>query len=324
MKIAFLHGENQFTRQMLSAVQAALPSHHLSSWIKGTPPPSPDIELLISLSPVTKEIISENPQLNFIQTASTGYETVDIDAATQAGIWVSFAPSDVTGNATSVAEFAILLILGASRHLSDFIQPPRNPQAKPSLLHPALHGKHVCIIGLGAIGDQIVDRLRPFGVTITATDEHPDKAPQGVEAFPPDQLKTAIADADYVVLCVRASKETEGLIDASVLAAMKHGAILINIARGTLIDEAALAASLSSGQISAVGLDVLQQEPPDPRNPLLAFSQALVTPHIAGFTDIMLQGTVDYIAKVVEQVSSGKKPDSVLNNPQTPRLPLTS
>ncbi len=322
MKIAFLHQENQFTHELFNQLKSKLARHELLSWSSNQSAPATDIELLIALGHVGREQLSSLDRLAFIQTASTGYESVDIDAASDLGIWVSYAPSDVTGNATSVAEFAVLLLLAASRRLGAFLQSEKDPSIDPPLIHPALSGKTVCIVGLGDIGDRIVERLRPFEMRIVATDQHPANAPEGVTAYPAEQLKAAVADADYVVICVRASKENENLIDASVLAAMKRGAILVNIARGLLIDETALLASVKTRQISAAGLDVIRDEPLKPSNPLLGFPEILVTPHIAGFTDIMLHGTAEYISQVVEEVAGGKKPKSVLNSPGKPRRDL--
>jgi phosphoglycerate dehydrogenase-like enzyme len=278
--------------------------------------------VLLSIGEVRREQLAGQPKLAFIQTASAGYESVDIDAATELGIWVSYAPSDVTGNATSVAEFALLLLLGASRHLGEAVESLRNDAVKLPRLNLALKGKTVCIVGLGSIGRQLVDRLRPFGVRIIATDEHPELAPGDITAFPANQLETAVANADYVVVCVRASRENENLINGSMLRAMKHGAILVNIARGMLIDETALFAAVKDGQISAAGLDVLRKEPPDPKNPLMELSQILITPHIAGFTDLTLSGTVNYIVQVIEDFAAGKKPKSILNAPEKPRRAL--
>ena len=324
MKLAFLHPENQFTTALFRDLEKRLAGHELLSWSAGESAPAKDIEGLIALGKVGPDQIAGLDQLAFIQTASTGYESVDIEAATKAGIWVSFAPSDVTGNAASVAEFAVLLLLAASRRLGAFLKAETDPSLHPPLILPALLGKTICIVGLGDVGEELVSRLRPFGMKITATDEHPERAPIGVTAYKPEQLATILGDADYVVICVRASKENENLIDASMLQAMKRGAILVNIARGTLIDEAALRTSVESGQIAAAGLDVVRNEPLVSENPLLAFPQLVVTPHIAGFTDVMLEGTAAYIAKIVAEVSSGKKPNSVLNAPNQPRLPFSS
>jgi phosphoglycerate dehydrogenase-like enzyme len=322
MKIGFLHHENAFSVELLRKLRTALAQHEMVEWIAGRDAPTLDFEVLLAMADVGRELLINQPKLALIQTASDGYEAVDIDAASELDIWVSYAPADLTGNATSVAEFAILLLLGAARHLGEALTSLRGESIKPPTLNLALSGKTVCVVGLGSIGLCLVERLRPFGVKMVATDERPKNAPPDVTAYPADQLEVAVAHADFVVICVRASKENEDLINAAILRAMKRGAILINIARGMLIDEAALVAAVTDGQISAAGLDVLKTEPPNPKDPLLHLSQILVTPHIAGFTDLMLIGTADYIRLVIETFAAGKKPKSLLNSLKTPRRAL--
>jgi phosphoglycerate dehydrogenase-like enzyme len=319
MKIAFLHGESAFTVELLRRLRTSLAQHEVIEWIGGRHAPALDLEVLLALGDVGRELLIHQPELALIQTVSDGYEAVDIDSASELGIWVSDAPAELTGNATSVAEFAVLLLLGAARHLGEALISLRGDPFKPPMLNLALNGKTVCIVGLGSIGRQIVDRLRPFGVKMVAADEHPENAPHDVTAYPADQLNIAVAHADFVVICVRASKENENLINTSIIRAMKRGAILVNIARGMLIDENALVTAVKEGQISAAGLDVLAIEPPDPNNPLLQFPQVVVTPHIAGFTDLMLSGTANFINLVVEEFAAGKKPKSILNSPGNPR-----
>ena len=200
MKVAFLYsGANQFNSLLLRELKQTLRAHEVLSWIAGEEAPSRDLDVLITNSSVGREQIASQSKLALIQTASTGYETVDIDAATEMGVWVSYAPSNSTGNATSVAEFAILLLLGASRHLGQVIESVHGGPTYPPQIHPALNGKTVCIVGLGSIGRQIVDRLRPFGVLMVATDEHPENSPVDVTAIPADKLELAVAVADYVV-----------------------------------------------------------------------------------------------------------------------------
>jgi phosphoglycerate dehydrogenase-like enzyme len=322
MKIAFLHTPNFFTSELLKRFRTALAHHEVVEWIGGKDTPALDFDVLLAMGYVGRELLQGQPKLRFIQTASDGYEEVDIEAASELGIWVSYAPADLTGNATSVAEFAVLLLLAAVRHLGEALATLQGGPVKPPKLNLSLSGKTVCIVGLGTIGQQLVDRLRPFGVKMVATDEHPENAPADVTAYPADQLNTAVTDADFVVICVRASKENENLINAAQLAAMKRGAILVNIARGMLIDETALVDAVTHGQISAAGLDVLKNEPPDRRDPLLQLPQVLVTPHIAGLTDLMLTGTANYISQVIEEFATGKKPKSILNFPEKPRCIL--
>ena len=319
MKIAFLHTQNFFTSELLQEFRTTLAHHEVVEWVGGKDAPAFDFDVLLAMGNVDRELLLDQPKLALIQTASDGYEEVDIDAASELGIWVSYAPADLTGNATSVAEFAILLLLGAARHLGEALRSIQGSPGRPPTLSLSLSGKTVCVVGLGTIGQQLVDRLRPFGVKMVATDECPENAPADVTAYPADQLNTAVAHADFVVICVRASKENENLINAVQLAAMKRGAILVNIARGMLIDEAALVDAVTHGQISAAGLDVLKNEPPDYKNPLLQLPQVLVTPHIAGLTDLMLAGTANYICQVIEELAAGKKPKSILNAPASPR-----
>jgi phosphoglycerate dehydrogenase-like enzyme len=319
MKIAFLHTENFFTSQLLQNLRTKLADHEVVEWTGGKEAPAFDLDVLLAMGNVGRELLLDQTKLKLIQTASDGYEEVDIDAASELGIWVSYAPADLTGNATSVAEFAVLLLLGAARHLGEALRSLHGSPLRPPTPSLSLSGKTVCIVGLGTIGQQLVERLRPFGVKIVATDEHPENAPADVSAYPADQLKTAVAHADFVVICVRASKENENLINAAQLAAMKRGAILVNIARGMLIDEEALVDAVTNGQILAAGLDVLKNEPPDHKDPLLQLPQVLITPHIAGLTDLMLDGTANYICHVIGEFAAGKKPKSILNSPAKPR-----
>ena len=224
----------------------------------------------------------------------------------------------MTGNADSVAEFAVLLMLGASRHLQQVVR-LREDSAGSLGIPPALSGKTVCIVGLGNIGRLLVDRLRPFGMRILATDHHPDRAPADVKVFSAEQLDTAVEEADYVVVCARASKENENLIDRPVMEAMKRGAVLVNIARGSLVDEDVLYDLVKSGHIAAAGLDVLKSRPDGANSPLVDLPQILITPHIAGATDLTFRGTLNYIKQVIEAFAAGERPESILNAPAKPR-----
>jgi phosphoglycerate dehydrogenase-like enzyme len=319
MKVAFLHTKNEFTNRMFAQLRDTLPAHELLSWETGSNAPATDIEVLLASGSVGQAQLSNQSKMLLVQTTSTGYETIDIEAASHLGIWVSYAPSELTGNATSVAEFAVLLLLGASRDIQQTLRSLHEPNLPAPRVHQSLNGKTICIVGLGSIGMQLVDRLRPFGVLLIATDEHPENAPQSVVAFRPDQLLLAVADADYVVVCARASKENDNLIDGRIIRGMKPGSILVNIARGTLIDEHELLLALQSGHISAIGCDVVREEPVSPANALLRLPQALITPHIAAFTDLMLEGTVSFVAKVIQDLAAGKLPQSLLNHPGQPR-----
>jgi phosphoglycerate dehydrogenase-like enzyme len=125
-----------------------------------------------------------------------------------------------------------------------------------------------------------------------------------------------------LILAIPGTKDNENMIDATVLAAMKQNAVLVNVGRGTLIDEAALLAAVKSGHLYGAGLDVVKDEPVSKGNPLLTEPRIFVTPHIAGSTDLMLDGTVSYLGEVLEGFRQGIRFKGIVNEPQNPRVPL--
>ncbi len=324
MKIAFDAPRNEFADALLKTLQRDLPGDEIVPWPPKTDAPAKDFEVVIALGPVTRQDMEAQPGLGLVQTASDGYETVDIEAATEMGIWVSYAPGDASGNADSVAEYAVMLLIAACRRLGEALAYIGDHGKTRPLLNKTLTGKTVLIVGYGDIGGKIADRLRPFGVKLAAVNRRLDSLPQHVKGYTADQLKQAVGEADAIVLAVRASKETEGMISADVLQAAKKGAVLVNIARGSLVDEEALAEAVAEGRLWAAGLDVVQAEPIGPDNPLLKSPQIFVTPHIAGFTDHSLEGTSVYLIEALNKYRSGKRVDSLLNEPRNPRRALHS
>ena len=322
MNIAFRYVESVLSAEMFLRLQSRLSDHKLTFWTAGEAAPSHDFDAILGAGKIGREQMANQPKLALVQTVSAGYEGIDIAAASELGIWVSFAPSGPTDNAVSVAEFAVFLMIGASRNLNTALASVGDDSMKPSRVSLALTGKTVCIVGLGTIGHLLADRLRAFGMHLLATDDHPGNAPSDINMYPHEKLLEAVAGADYVVLCAPATPQNDNLIDESVLGAMKRGAVLVNIARGMLVDEAALAAAVKTGHLYAAGLDVLRIEPAAPGNPLLELPEILVTPHIAGSTDAMLEGTVQYVGEVIDGFAAGQKPRSLLNDPPQPRRAL--
>jgi D-3-phosphoglycerate dehydrogenase len=322
MKIAVLHDESAYAASEFEHLTARLSDHQLVTWHPGKPPPASDFQILLSAGEVDRRLLESQPQLELVQTTSAGYEGVDVEAASTLGIWVSFAPSGETGNAISVAEWAVLLLMASSRDLGLALQSESDPSVKLERPAQALFGKDVCIVGFGGIGRELVARLRPFGVHFTIVDDHPEHAPNDAAAYAAADLKLAMAGADCVVLCIPATPANENLIDATTLASMKRGAIFVNVARGTLVDEPALNAALESGRIRAVGLDVLRNEPASISDPLVDAPHGFVTPHMAGATDVSIEGTVRYVGSVIDAFANGWRWHSLLNDPPKPRRPL--
>jgi phosphoglycerate dehydrogenase-like enzyme len=325
VKIGYLGKQDSFAVEMLKQMKAGNSQDEFLTWLPGEKAPAMDLEVLLAIGKVGAEELEGQTKLGLLQTASAGYDGVDVEAATKAGIWVASAPTTKTGNGESVAEFAVLLMLAASRRLNEELAFTRDgEQVRPEKpeVNMALHGKTVCIVGLGGIGDLLVERLRGFGMVLTGVDKHPEHAPAGVKGYGSDQLKFALAIADYVVLAIPGTKENENMIDAEVLAAMKKGAVLLNVSRGTLVDEPALLVAVTSGHLYGAGLDVVKNEPVKPDNPLLSEPRIFVTPHIAGSTDVTLEGTVKYLREVLAGYIKGVRPEGAVNEPKEPRVPL--
>ena len=312
MKIGLFSAKDEFSGRLYQALEEQVQGEFVR-WTHGEAAPVNDLEAVVVMGALTAEEMQSQPKLRFVQTASAGYDGIDVEAATEAGIWVSYAPSEATGNAASVAEFVVLLLLGASRRLRMALE-----------LNVALMGKTVCIVGRGGIGNVVADRLRPFGMILTAVDREPENAAGDIRAYPLEKLKEALGKADHVVICIRASEENENLFNAETLGAMKKGSVLVNIARGTLVDEDALRAAVKSGHLFAAGLDVQKNEPVKPDDPLLGVPEILVTPHIAWSTEMMLEGTTEYLVKVLREYGDGRLPESLANAPKTPRDGLTA
>jgi phosphoglycerate dehydrogenase-like enzyme len=135
-------------------------------------------------------------------------------------------------------------------------------------------------------------------------------------------LKIAAADADYLILAIPGTKENENTIDGTVLAAMKKNAVLVNVARGILVDELALLAAVKSGHLFGAGLDVVKDDPLSEESPLLMEPRIFITPHIAGSTDLMLDGTVKYLGEVLVRYRDGLRSEGIVNEPLNPRVPL--
>lgn len=314
MKVLVCHRDHG-SRKLVERLAPLVPAITLLDSPPGEPVgPLEGVDALLAIGRVDRAAM-EAGRFAFIQTVGTGYEHIDLAAATDLGIQVAYIPSAVTGNAESVAEHAVLLMLALSRQLPAALQGLRERRwAQP--VGRALLGKTACVVGLGSVGLALADRLRGFGMKVTATRRNLENgAPEYVHLYPESQLRVALGDADYVILCLRASSENIHLLDAAMLGAIKQGAILINIARGSLVDENALMASIQSGHLRGAGLDVFWGEPVDPGHPLFQLPQVIATPHIAGVTDVNMARTFQVVAENLERYRKGETPLFPVNRP---------
>jgi phosphoglycerate dehydrogenase-like enzyme len=249
-------------------------------------------------------------RFRLIQQWGAGLEGVDLAAARARGIWVANVPSGATGNATAVAELALLLILALLRRLPE-AQAGVRAGVLGAPLGRSLAGSTVCLVGVGGVGSALARRLQPFGVDVVGVGRRPagaHLAELGLSRYYRlGELPEALALADVVVLCVPVAPETRGLIDAAALACLKPSAYLVNVARGPLIDYQALRDALAERRLAGVALDVFWEEPIPPDDPLLAYN-VIATPHIGGVTDHAYAGIADAVAANVERLRRGEPP----------------
>jgi phosphoglycerate dehydrogenase-like enzyme len=254
------------------------------------------------LKPVTAEVIARAPALRLIQKIGTGVNTIDLDAAKARGIAVCNLPG---ANSRAVAEMALLLMLACLRRLRDLdarVRAAGGWSGAWSLQDRfgELGGRTVGLVGFGAVPQQLAPWLAAMGATVVYASRVARDAPYQKLAI--EQL---LAVADVVSLHLPLADDTRRMIDAAAIARMKPGAILINTARGALVDEAALAAALSSGRLGAAGLDVFADEPPLPENPLLALPNVVASPHLAWLTQETLARCLVLAAENCRRLQDG-------------------
>src|SRR5579872_130876 len=277
------------------------------------------VDVVVPYGATIDENIIRAGSFGLVQQFGVGLETIDIPAATAAGVWVANVPSAGSGNAESVAEHAMFLMLALSRRWSEtqrafFAGMVGEP---PGI---ALRRKTACIVGLGHVGTALAKRLRAFEMEIIGvhTQAPESVALEGVRVYPADQLFAALGQADYVIACVRLTAATRGLFGERAFAAMKHGAFFVNIARGGLVDAPALQAALESGRLGGAGLDVFWEEPANPRHPVFQYN-VVVTPHVAGVTDDSYNGIAHVVAQNLYRFAKGEPPHHAANAPVVSR-----
>ena len=268
-----------------------------------------DALLVRSATTVDAEVIAAAPKLKIIARAGVGLDNVDVDAATAAGVLVVNAP---TSNIHSAAEHAIALMLSAARQIPAADASLREHAWKRSAFNGTeIYGKTVGVVGLGRIGQLVAARLAAFGTHVIAYDPYvpPARAAQlGIELLPLDDV---LARADFISVHLPKTKETAGLLGAEALAKTKPGVIIVNAARGGLIDEQALAEAITRGHVRGAGLDVFATEPCTD-SPLFDLPQAVVTPHLGASTsEAQDRAGTDVAASVRLALAGEFVPDAV-------------
>ncbi len=268
--------------------------------------------LVLRTQPLTAAAIATAPRLRIVSRHGVGFDAVDVQALTARAIPLAIV-GDV--NSVSVAEHAMMLLLAAAKRLRIGDLASRDPARwgwRNSLEARELRGKRLLILGFGRIGRHLAVMARAFGMEVRAVDpwlagrDWPD-----AEA-PPVTLGEGLAWADAV--SVHVPKGDGPLLGAGELAALRPGAILVNTARGGVVDEAALAEALASGRIGAAGIDVFDAEPPGPDHPLARFDQVILSPHIAGMTlEAAERMAVTAVRNALDHLAGRVDPSMIIN-----------
>ncbi len=256
-----------------------------------------------SLKPVTAQVIARAPALRLVQKIGTGVNTIDLEAAKARRIAVCNLPG---ANGPAVAEMALLLMLACLRRLRDLDSAVRTPGGWHAVAgmqdsFGEIGGRTVGLVGFGAVPQVLAGWLATMGAKVVYCARTAREC--AYERLP---LPDLLARSDIVSLHVPLNELTQAMMSAASFAQMKPGAILVNTARGGLVDEAALVAALVSGKLGAAGLDVFAEEPPSPSNPLLRLPNVVASPHLAWLTQETLERCLTLAVENVRRLSAGE------------------
>ena len=266
-----------------------------------------DAVLVVASDRVDPDFLAAAPRLKMVSTGSVGLNHIDLDACAARGIVVTHTPEVLT---EATADMAWALLMATARRVTEAEQWLRAGHwqrwAWDQFLGADVHGSTLGIVGMGRIGCAIARRARGFGMSLLYHNRRPSAEADALQARW-CTLPALLAVSDHVVLVVPYSAQTHHLIDADALAQMKPGATLVNIARGGIVDDAALAEALQAGRLGGAGLDVFENEPAV-HPALLACRNVVLTPHIGSGTHSARLAMAMLAARNLSEVFSGREP----------------
>jgi phosphoglycerate dehydrogenase-like enzyme len=266
------------------------------------------VEFLLAMNPPRGEW-ARAPRLRLVQVLGAGVDGVlpapdlpaSVTLANQRGM-----------SAEPMAEFGLALVLALLKQLPHFVAAQRERAWRRALPQRA-SGRTLAILGLGAIGEALAERAAALGMRVVATQRTPKRHPAVARIEPPERTDALLAEADVVVLLLPLTAETRGFFSRERLARMKPGAYLVNLARGGIVDEAALADALREGGLAGAAFDVFATEPLPPESPLWEAPNLWITPHMAGGFAEILDETARLFAENVERLERGEPAQNVID-----------
>jgi phosphoglycerate dehydrogenase-like enzyme len=265
--------------------------------------------LLVLAPKVTSATLTGADRLAVIARFGVGYDNVDVKACTDAGVMLTITPDGVR---RPVATSAITLLLALSHRLLEKDRLTREGRWNEKLKYmgQGVRGRTLGVIGVGNIGREIFQLAAPFEMRHLGYDPFLNTPVPGVKLV---ELDTLLQDADYIVVCCALTAETHHLLNAERLRLLKSHAYVINVARGPIIDQAALTVILANQQIAGAGLDVFDVEPISPDDPLLSLDNVIVSPHAICWTDECFAGIGRSACQSLLDVAAGRVPTHVVN-----------
>jgi len=253
--------------------------------------------------PYTPRVLEANPQLRHIARSGVGFDAVDLDYCNEHGIIVTTTPGV---NHHAVAELAVTMVMALGRGFPGHHENTRSLAWSRAPL-PRIMGSTIGIIGLGRIGRAVATRAVGLGMKVLAFEPYPNN--EFIEQWNIElaDFDDVLGRSDYVTLHSPSTPETYHLMNADTLAKMKPGSVLVNTARGSLIDEKALIQALDSGPLRGAGLDVFEVEPVEADNPLLKMDNVLVSPHVGGLDQQSDEDTFEMLSNTVLDLYSARR-----------------
>ena len=267
----------------------------------------PDVDVVIGDWSPSLRLLEPGPRVCFVQQPSVGTDGIDLESFSAAGVPVANCAG---ANTTSVAEWCLSATLALLRRTVEGDAAVRRGEwPQTALGGRELRGSRVGVIGMGSIGRQVATLFGAFGCDVQywSRNQHPDAPASWAE------LDDLLATSDVVVVVIALGQQTRGLLDAARLARLKPGALLVNAARGEVVDEAALVEALGSGQVGAAALDVFTVEPLPAGSPLRDAPHVLLSPHAAGSTVQAAMRIVGQSTENLRRVLAGEPPVDVVN-----------
>jgi len=267
--------------------------------------------ILVRVAKLTPDIIQAASQLKVIGKHGVGYDNINIPAATARGVVVTNTP---LANSTSVAEHALALLLAVARRIGESDRDLARGTMRSQKVYQGieLSGKVMGIIGLGSAGLRLARMTgQGLGMRVLGFDPYKEPWPEGIERC--REVEPLLAQADFVSIHAPLTKETTNLIGKETLAKMKPTAVLVNTARGGIVDEAAVAEAVTAGRLAGVGLDVVVDEPLKPSHPLNSVPNILLTAHVAGVTEEAMMRMARDSAQDILRVLRGERPKYPVN-----------